>query len=82
MTSYRFTGNHQGAMLGWAMAPGQLGVARPDLDGLMDGLYFTGHWTRPGGGITPVIVSAEQAAARILGSRTGKPLEGAFRGHR
>ena len=29
MTSYRFTGNWQGAMLGWEMSPGQLGAARP-----------------------------------------------------
>jgi phytoene dehydrogenase-like protein len=26
-----------------------------------------GHWTQPGGGITPVIVSAMQVARRITG---------------
>jgi len=71
MTSFRFTGNHQGAMLGWAMAPDQLGTQRPNIDGLLEGLFFTGHWTRPGGGITPVIVSAQQTAEKIAGFRKG-----------
>jgi len=26
-----------------------------------------GHWTQPGGGITPVIVSAMQVAKKIIG---------------
>ena len=61
-TSWRFTLNHQGAMLGWEMSPEQVGSGRPDLTGPLAGLYTVGHWTRPGGGITPVIVSAQQAA--------------------
>jgi phytoene desaturase len=68
-TSWRFTLNHQGAMLGWEMSPEQLGERRPDISGLTQhirNLYLTGHWTRPGGGITPVIVSAQQAAAAVL----------------
>jgi len=32
---------------------------------LVKNLYFTGHWTQPGGGITPVIVSEMQVAGRI-----------------
>ena len=27
---------------------------------------LVGHWTRPGGGITPVIVSAQQVAAAVV----------------
>lgn len=65
-TSWRFTRNLQGAMLGWEMSPDQLGARRPGLAGPVDGLYRTGHWVRPGGGITPVLVSARQAAERIL----------------
>lgn len=65
-TSYRFTLNHQGAMLGWEMSPDQIGTARPAINGLINNLYFVGHWTQPGGGITPVIVSAMQAAKKIL----------------
>jgi phytoene dehydrogenase-like protein len=64
-TSQHFTLNHQGAMLGWEMSPGQLGEGRPDIQGSIRNLYCVGHWTRPGGGITPVIASAQQVAAAV-----------------
>jgi hypothetical protein len=35
------------------------------VEGPVRNLYFVGHWTRPGGGITPVIVSAMQVAKTI-----------------
>ena len=65
LTSYRFTLNYQGAMLGWEMSPDQLGEQRVSFIGPLKNLYFTGHWTQPGGGITPVIVSAMQVAQAI-----------------
>ena len=65
-TSWRFTLNHQGGMLGWEMSPDQLGSARPGTRGPVENLSFVGHWTRPGGGITPVIVSAQQVAREVL----------------
>src|SRR5262249_17753631 len=68
LTSWRFTKNFQGAMLGWEMSPGQLGGGRPAVEGPVKNLYFTGHWTRPGGGITPVIVSAMHVARAITGA--------------
>ncbi|HLX10160.1 MAG TPA: NAD(P)/FAD-dependent oxidoreductase [Thermoanaerobaculia bacterium] len=64
-TSWRFTLNYQGAMLGWEMSPEQVGAGRPALTGPVAGLYTVGHWTRPGGGITPVIVSAQQVARLV-----------------
>jgi phytoene dehydrogenase-like protein len=67
LTSQRYTLNHQGAMLGWEMSPHQLGEHRPPLNGTLKNLYFVGHWTQPGGGITPVIVSAIQVARKIIG---------------
>lgn len=67
LTSWRFTKNYRGAMLGWEMSPGQLASARPATQGPVRNLYFTGHWTRPGGGITPVIVSAMDVARQIAG---------------
>jgi phytoene dehydrogenase-like protein len=67
LTSHRFTLNHKGAMLGWEMSPDQLGDNRPALNGMLKNLYFVGHWTQPGGGITPVIVSAMQVARKITG---------------
>ena len=39
-------------------------------DGPLPGLYFTGHWTRPGGGITPVIISALRVADAIGGDES------------
>lgn len=69
MTSYRYTLNQSGAMLGWEMSPDQLGKHRPGVEGPIEGLYYCGHWTRPGGGITPVIVSAMQAAGKVTGER-------------
>jgi phytoene dehydrogenase-like protein len=66
LTSHRFTLNHCGAMLGWEMSPDQLGSNRPALNGMLKNLYFVGHWTQPGGGITPVIVSAMQVARTIV----------------
>ncbi len=65
-TSYRYTLNGQGAMLGWEMSPEQLGDQRYDVTGPLDRLAFVGHWVQPGGGITPVIVSAIKAAQRII----------------
>ena len=68
-TAWRFTLNEEGAMLGWEMAPDQLGDARPGLQGPVKNLVFTGHWVQPGGGITPVIVSAIHAAEAVAGRR-------------
>jgi len=67
-TSERFTLNQGGAMLGWEMSPEQLGAFRPDLEGPVRDLHLVGHWTRPGGGITPVIVSALQVAETLTGT--------------
>src|SRR6185295_2291671 len=71
LTSWRFTKNFQGAMLGWEMSPGQLAGGRPACDGQVKNLHFTGHWVRPGGGITPVIVSAMDVARAITGQAAG-----------
>jgi phytoene dehydrogenase-like protein len=67
-TANRYTLNHHGAMLGWEMSPGQLGEHRPDVVGPVRNLFFVGQWTRPGGGITPVIVSAMRVADLITQS--------------
>lgn len=74
LTSYRFTNNWQGAMLGWEMSPEQLGAARPSNLTPIANLYLTGHWTRPGGGVTPVIVSAQRTAGAILSGKDSWPL--------
>ena len=66
LTSWRFTLNYQGAMLGWEMSPDQLGERRPAIESPIGNLHFVGHWTRPGGGITPVIVSAMRVAEEVV----------------
>jgi phytoene dehydrogenase-like protein len=66
LTSYNFTLNHRGAMLGWEMSPDQLGEHRPGITGPVGNLYLVGHWTQPGGGITPVIISAMQVAGAVI----------------
>lgn len=77
-TSQHFTLNHRGAMLGWEMSPDQLGKHRPALNGLVKNLYFVGHWTQPGGGITPVIVSAMRVAEMITARAAGNFASAAF----
>jgi prolycopene isomerase len=67
-TSYRYTLNHHGAMLGWEMSPDQLGEYRPGIQGPFKNLHFVGHWAQPGGGITPVMISALRAVKQITQS--------------
>jgi prolycopene isomerase len=69
-TSYYYTNNWQGAMLGWEMSPGQLGSARLPNATPIENFYLAGHWTQPGGGITPVIISAQRVARLVLTGRT------------
>jgi phytoene dehydrogenase-like protein len=69
LTSHRYTLNNRGAMLGWELAPDQLGADRPSVVSPLKNLYFVGHWTQPGGGITPVMVSAMRVANLISGTR-------------
>lgn len=66
-TLERYTLNHLGAAYGWEPTPGQIGPNRPGAKGVLPGLYQTGHWTRPGGGVAGVSISALLAAQAILG---------------
>jgi prolycopene isomerase len=65
-TLERYTLNHQGAAYGFAPSPDQVGPNRPGVRGVLHGLYHTGHWTRPGGGVAGVSVSAQLATQAIL----------------
>jgi prolycopene isomerase len=62
----RLTGNLNGSPYGWAHVPGQVGLDRPGPTTPIKGLYLVGHWTRPGGGVASVIVSARSLATRLL----------------
>ncbi len=65
-TLERYTLNHQGAAYGYAPTPDQIGPNRPGVRGVLAGLYHTGHWTRPGGGVAGVSVSAQLCTQAIL----------------
>ncbi len=65
-TLERYTLNQQGAAYGFAPSPDQIGPNRPGVRGALPGLFHTGHWTRPGGGVAGVSVSAQLATQAIL----------------
>jgi len=75
-TSGRFTLNSRGAMLGWEMSPEQLGAGRPRPETAIRNLHCVGHWTQPGGGVTPVIVSAQRVAQTVLRGAAGSESPG------
>ena len=66
-TVERYTLNHEGAIYGWEQAPAQVGANRLSRATPVPGLYLSGHWTQPGGGIISVVVSGVQTAQLILG---------------
>jgi all-trans-retinol 13,14-reductase len=70
------TGNPGGAAYGWALTPSQAGLARLGVKTPIPGLFLTGHWTMPGGGIAAVVASGELCAARVLGKEKMPPAAG------
>lgn len=66
-TMERYTQNYQGAAYGWDVSPEQVGALRAQNQSPIEGLYFSGHWCSPGGGIYGVSLSGVQAAQRVLG---------------
>lgn len=66
-TMHRYTQNHQGSAYGWDVSPSQVGPARIQSQSPVKGLFFSGHWTTPGGGVYGVSVSGVQTAQKILG---------------
>jgi prolycopene isomerase len=67
-TMEKFTLNNVGAVYGWEVSPEQTGANRLGHRTPIDGLYLSGHWTQPGGGLMPVIVSGTQTAQLISDS--------------
>lgn len=60
------SGNPQGSAYGWAQTPEQAGVKRLNIKTPIPGLFLTGHWTMPGGGIAGVITSGRLCANAAL----------------
>jgi len=66
-TLQRYTLNHRGAAYGWDVSPKQVGANRIANKAPIEGLYFAGHWTTPGGGVYGVSYSGVQTAQKVLG---------------
>ena len=75
-TMERYTLNLTGSIYGWEVSPPQVGPGRLGHRTPIKGLYLSGHWTQPGGGIYGVVVSGVQTAQTILGYRN---IESMFR---
>ena len=66
-TLERYTSNHKGSAYGWDVTPEQSGANRLANKAPINGLYFAGHWTTPGGGVYGVCYSGVQTVQHILG---------------
>ena len=66
-TMERYTLNLTGAIYGWEVSPKQVGRRRLPHETPIDGLYLSGHWTQPGGGIYGVVASGLQTARAVAG---------------
>jgi phytoene dehydrogenase-like protein len=60
LTFERFTGNYQGAIMGWQ----ERTISLPQLP--VKNLYQVGHWTFPGGSINRVIASGRNVSQKII----------------
>ncbi|MCK4494030.1 MAG: NAD(P)/FAD-dependent oxidoreductase, partial [Methylococcales bacterium] len=65
-TLVRYTANYKGAAYGWAATPEQIGANRLANKSPIEGLYFAGHWSTPGGGVYGACYSGVLAAQKIL----------------
>lgn len=61
-----FTGNHRGAIYGWAVTPDQTGTKRLHHDTPIEGLYLSGAWTHEGPGSFRVLLSGFMTMRLVL----------------
>jgi phytoene dehydrogenase-like protein len=66
LTNMRFAGSLGGSIYGFNQPPRDNMVWRMGHRGPIQGLYFVGAWTQPGGGFEPVIMSGQMAGGAIL----------------
>jgi phytoene desaturase len=73
-TMERYTLNLRGAIYGWEQTPDQSTTDRLPHRTPVDGLYLSGHWTQPGGGVLTAMSSGVQTAELLTGSPVfGRP---------
>ncbi len=65
LTNMRYTGALGGSIYGFSQPPRDNMAWRMDYRGPLEGLYFVGAWTQPGGGFEPAMMS---------GLRTGRAI--------
>ena len=67
-TLERYTLNFAGAVYGWEASPQNVGPGRTLRRRTpIGGLYLSGHWTRPGGGVLAVMASGVETVQLVLG---------------
>ncbi len=66
LTNIRYAGTRGGSIYGFNQPPRDNMVWRMGHRGPMDGLYFVGAWTQPGGGFEPAMMSGQMAGGAIL----------------
>jgi prolycopene isomerase len=66
LTNMRYAGAMGGSIYGFGQPPHDNMVWRMRHRGPLDGLYFVGAWTQPGGGFEPCIMSGQMAGRAIV----------------
>ncbi len=66
LTNMRYTGSLGGSIYGFNNTGWDHTVLRMRHKGPLDGLWFVGAWTQPGGGFEPCMLSGQMAGASIL----------------
>jgi len=79
-TMERYMLNLTGAIYGWEVSPKQVGRGRLPHKPPIRGLFLSGHWTQPGGGVYGVIASGLQAAQEVAGYPAVPDFLGALQG--
>jgi phytoene dehydrogenase-like protein len=74
LTNMRYAGTMGGSIYGFNQPPRDNMVWRMGYKGPLDGLYFVGAWTQPGGGFEPTMMSGWRAG-RSISYRTRKARE-------
>lgn len=76
LTNMRYAGTLGGSIYGFSQPPRDHMIWRMRPRGPIDGLYFVGAWTQPGGGFEPTIMSGQIAAGTILRKMRAQPKGG------
>jgi phytoene dehydrogenase-like protein len=66
LTNMRYAGTMGGSIYGFEQPPRDNMVWRMRHRGPVEGLYFVGAWTQPGGGFEPAMMSGQMAGRAVL----------------